>query len=232
MSLPEVERKSGGSATKVPTTNGLHSRTTGRVVQIVLVVTKTRSPLQQLQRSFLRSPTTHESTITPERTMKSFRFASSLLALTFAVTVTGHAQISDEPRAGAVETWSQFIGKQLSESLVSSNPEIKATAIRQIMYFARYAPTLDLTETVSPLLEMYKADKDEQYRVASVAALHAIGDERGMQQVRMGVERQSSRRVQVAALATLIDYYGPETFERDRNMDKLARELIVTAETL
>lgn len=163
--------------------------------------------------------------------MKTYRVVSSLLALTFVFALTSQAQIREEPGAEAAKTWSQFIGKRLAASLVSPNPEIKAIAMQQITYFAQFAPALDLTETVSPLLKVYKSDDDEQYRVASVAALHAVGDERGMQQIRLGVAMQSSRRVQVAALAALFDFYGPVTFERDRAMAEIARKLIASAET-
>lgn len=163
--------------------------------------------------------------------MKTHRVFSSLIALAFVFALTCEAQIREEPGAAAAKAWSQFIGEQLAESLVSPNDEIKAIAMQQITYFAQFATKLDLTGTVSPLLDVYKSDDDEQYRVASVAALHAVGDERGMQQLRLGVATQSSRRVQVAALAALFDFYGPVTFERDQAMADIARKLIASAET-
>ena len=43
--------------------------------------------------------------------------------------------------------------------------------------------------------------------------------------MRLGISRQPSKRVQHAALAVLMDYYGPETFEGAEDMAAIAESV-------
>lgn len=126
----------------------------------------------------------------------------------------------------ALPRWTQAIGQQLAEFLVSPIDEQRSQAFQLTTYFARFQPELDLEPTIPVLMEVYKSDPEEKYRLAAVGALHAIGDEDGMQQVRRLVFWQSSGRVQNVSLSALLDYYGPQTFENDEAAGALAETQI------
>ena len=156
-------------------------------------------------------------------TKKSFFIA--LVALSFCITLTAQAQhVRAEPEHPAV--WSMFIGQQMAESLASPSAEIRAKALEHVIHLARsFSEELDLTEAVPALLSIYREDPDERCRLAAVAGLHAIAEEGGLQQVRLGIARQTSQRVQHAAMAVLMDYYGPETFEGAEDMAAIAESV-------
>lgn len=156
--------------------------------------------------------------------MTTKKIFTAFAALTFCFALNAQAQhvrVSAEPSAPAV--WSAFIGTQLSSLLESPSEETKTKALVQVIYFASFhGDRLDLTETVPVLLKIYKNDADERCRLAAVAGLRAIGDEAGMQQIRLGIAAQPSKRVQHVALGALMDYYGPGTFERSADMASIA----------
>lgn len=80
---------------------------------------------------------------------------------------------------------------------------------------------LDLTATVPALIDIYKNDPSHNNRVASVAALYAIGDEGGMQQLGLYVVPQD-KQIQAMAFSALLDHYGPEYFESRYMIDLAA----------
>ena len=146
----------------------------------------------------------------------------ALVALSFCFTLSAQAQhVRAEPDRPAV--WSLFIGQQLAESLESPSADIRTKALEHITLFARsFGDEVDLTDAVPALLSVYREDADERCRLAAVVGLHAIADEGGLQQVRLGIASQPSKRVQRAAMAVLMDYYGPETFEGAEDMAAIA----------
>jgi hypothetical protein len=79
---------------------------------------------------------------------------------------------------------------------------------------------------VPALLEIYGHDPDEAYRLAAVTALHSIGDEAGMKQVRQRFAEEPSLVVQYVSVCALIDLYGPKAFGRDREAVALARNVL------
>lgn len=126
-----------------------------------------------------------------------------------------------------VAQWKGHIGQQLADALASPIAEIKENALEQIIYFARFhGDRLDLTAAVPGLVSIYRSDPAEPCRLAAVAALHALGDEHGMQQVHSYAARQTSELVQQASLGALMDYYGSETFEGSRDMAQMAQGLL------
>ena len=133
-----------------------------------------------------------------------------LAALTVCAATSARAQFVRETPAPTA--WTTFLGTQLAQSLQAPSEEIKNKAMAQTIYFARYGQGVDLSATVAPLIALYRHDADEQLRLAAVAALHAIGDETGMQALRQGVLAQPSERVQRVTLGALMDHYGPATF--------------------
>lgn len=157
--------------------------------------------------------------------MTTKNFFIALIALSFCFTVTAQAQhVRAEPDRPAV--WSQFIGQQMAQSLESPSEEIRTKALEHVIHLARsFGEELDLTEAVPALLSVYRDDPDERCRLAAVAGLHAVADEGGLQQVRLGIARQTSKRVQHAAMAVLMDFYGPETFEGAEDMAAIAESV-------
>ena len=157
--------------------------------------------------------------------MTTKTFFIAFVALSFCATLTAQAQhVRAEPARPAV--WSLFIGQQMAESLASPSADIRAKALEHVIHLARaFGEELDLTEAVPALLSVYRNDPDERCRLAAVAGLHAVADEGGLQQVRLGIARQPSPRVQHAALAVLMDYYGPGTFEGSADMAAIAESV-------
>lgn len=147
--------------------------------------------------------------------MTTMNFFIGLVALSFFFTLTAQAQhVRAEPEAEQPAVWSLFIGQQLAQSLESPSAGIRAKALEQVTLLARsFGEELDLSDAVPALVSIYNEDPDPRRRLAAVAGLHAIADEAGMQQVRLSIARQASKRVQHAAMAVLMDYYGAETFE-------------------
>lgn len=123
--------------------------------------------------------------------------------------------------------WQSFIGQQLAQSLTSPSAEIRGQALQLIVPLAQaFGETVDLSPTVTPMVSIYAHDPDESNRVAALVALHALGDEGGMQHVRMGVAAQASPRVQHIALALLMDYYGPGTFAGAEDLAAIAESVL------
>ncbi len=159
--------------------------------------------------------------------MTTKNFFIGLVALSFCFTLTAQAQkVRVEPEAQRPAVWSLFIGQQLAQSLESPSADIRAKALEYITLFARsFGDEVDLSDAVPTLLSIYREDTDERCRLAAVVGLHAIADEGGLQQVRLGIASQKSKRVQHAAMAVLMDYYGPETFEGAEDMAAIAESV-------
>lgn len=143
---------------------------------------------------------------------------------------TAQAQEPTMPTATVenVPVWVQHFGDQLGQDLDSPVETIRHQALQHTAYFASfYGAQLDLTATLPRLLEIYQRDENEACRLLAVAAIHAIGDEAAMREVRKmtGVLKDPSMRVQLVTLAALADYYGMETFAGDRDATRLARAL-------
>lgn len=115
---------------------------------------------------------------------------------------------------------------ELVQKLTSPIKEERKQALRQITDLARYAPEVDFTSAVTALVEIYSNDPDDAYRQGAVIALHAIGNEAGMQGVRQHVLQEPSLHVQYVSVWALIDLYGPKAFGRNRAAVALARNVI------
>ena len=146
-----------------------------------------------------------------------------LLAAGSAAQAQAQQRVSVLPGTETSEVWDTFIGPQLSELLQSPIAEVRRKALGHIITMTHaFGDELDLRGAVPALVTVYREDADEQCRLAAVVGLHALGDEGGMQQVRQGVASEPSKRVQHTALALLMDHYGPETFEGDESMARVA----------
>ncbi len=158
--------------------------------------------------------------------MKTTSFLIATVAVSFCLAIDVQAQhVRAEPDQPAV--WGMFIGQQLAESLDSPVVGIRTKALEHITLLARsFGDKLDLTEATPALLSIYTSDPDERCRLAAVVGLHAIADEGGFQKMRQGIASQESKRVQHAALAVLMDYYGAETFEGSDDMAAVAESVL------
>ena len=156
---------------------------------------------------------------------------SAALMILFVLSAQAqHAHIVPEAEQPVV--WNMFIGQQLAQSLESPSDGIRTKALEHVMFLARsFGDEIDLTEAVPVLLSIYKEDPDEQCRLAAVAGLHAIGDEWGLQQLRLGITGQSSKRVQHLAIAVLVDYYGMDTFEGAADIGAIAEQVMTFYKT-
>lgn len=116
---------------------------------------------------------------------------------------------------------------ELAERLTSPIKEECKQALWQITDLVYRRPEVDLGPTIPALMDIYLNDPDEKYRLWTVAALHAIGDESGMEQVRQRVLQEPSLQVQYVSIAALVDHYGPQAFGKDAEMEALAKNVLV-----
>lgn len=160
-----------------------------------------------------------------------FAAAAVLLAVVLVVFFRSGDVPGPENVAGTMvdadqDAWAKNIGFQLAESLQSENSVIRANALFQAMYIAQNRKDADLKPAVPALLDVYKEDDDDQFRIAAVVALHAIAESAAMQDVRRALTSQTSSRVQAVSIALLHDFYGSETFENSPAEAQMAREIL------
>lgn len=154
------------------------------------------------------------------------RFALLFMLVFMLGAVQAEAQVRPDTLAVRVPVWAKYVGEQLTKELDSPDPDVRASAMQHLAYFASfYGHALDLKAAVPKLLEIYENDKDVRNRLFALATLHAIGDEDAMQKIRTHVTTEESPTVQIVTLAALMDHYGPATFEGDRETARLAKEL-------
>jgi len=143
------------------------------------------------------------------------------LSLPLALTLPVQAQ----PVAGAegqdastLGNWHQTIGEQLATVLRSHDDALRAVAMQNLIVLSAQGPgEFDLTPAVPALLEIYADDRnDAPQRIMAVAALRAIGEKDGMDQLYLlsEEERRASREYQVAQTAVK-HYYTEEAMERE-----------------
>jgi len=155
--------------------------------------------------------------------------ASILVGLAvLSVPLATHAQNPSSPSPEKVPTWVKTFGKQLRAQLESDDPLIKRQALHHITYFASfYEEKIDFSDAVPALVDLYKNDDDANVRLYALVALHTIGDRKGMQQVRDALHEQRwPPRLQFVTLSALVDFYGADTFEMDREAATMAKNLI------
>jgi len=152
--------------------------------------------------------------------MKPTKSLVILMALALCLSASAYAQhtFASPEDFPAPAVWTANIGQQLQQSLTSPVEEIRNSALEQVNYFVQFHAGIDLTAAVPTLVDIYKNDPSHTNRRASVAALHAIGDEGGMQQLGLHVVPQD-KQIQAMVLSAVLDHYGPEYFEPDYMID-------------
>lgn len=169
-------------------------------------------------------------TTQPQSRFFTLRFLNAALCVFvmsgFVFTASAQpVRVEETPTTPAPTVWQQAIGYQLAQTLSSPIGEQRNRAFQLVTYFAHHRADVDLKPTVPVLLSIYKSDPDEAYRLAAISALHAIGDETAMQQVRRHALDQPSKIVQYLSISALTDYYGVRTFEDNVAAAALAEDL-------
>ena len=110
---------------------------------------------------------------------------------------------SDAPRSAA---WWNALGSELTLSIDGPPRYVPTKAIGEIIFFAtHHGQDVDLTDATEPLLRIYLEHEAIGARVMSVAALHAIGDNSAIEQLRDHVDKDSSHLLQHITMAALRD---------------------------
>lgn len=80
--------------------------------------------------------------------------------------------------------WRNNIGKQSAIALRMPGTAAKEQTLRNLILFAnRYGEALDLSDAVPMVVHVYAHNRNEDLRTMALAALHAIGDAKGMERV-------------------------------------------------
>jgi len=119
---------------------------------------------------------------------------------------------------------------ELAQMLTSTVDSQRIRALQRVTELAYHTPDVDLAPTVPALVDIYNNDPDKRYRLAAVSALHAIGDEYGMKQIRKRVLREPSLSVQYAAVGALLHHLGPHAFSGEAGAVSVARNIIARKE--
>lgn len=138
-------------------------------------------------------------------------------------TLPAAAQLTSSPEATTAEP---VTVSELAHMLTSPVTEERDNAFHRVLILAHYSPEVDLTPVVPVFVEMYENDSDEKYRLAAISALHAIGDEEGLKQVRKRFVQEPSLVVQYVSVCTLLEHYGPEAFAGDAAARALAMNVL------
>jgi len=129
-------------------------------------------------------------------------------------------------RGRSPQQWSAEIGKQLAERIRSDVPAIRSAAIEQTYHIATRHRDVDLSSTVTALLHVYREDPAPRYRLASVAALHAIGNDAGMRGLSDHLPDQTDRYVQIISIAALRDHYGTDSYFDSDDVVQISRAIL------
>ncbi|WP_103028695.1 HEAT repeat domain-containing protein [Salinibacter altiplanensis] len=108
------------------------------------------------------------------------------------------ADQADQADSSAVEgaTRIETLDEQLALLLESRDPDLQSTAMTLVIEFRRQAPgTYDLTRCISPLLQVYRSDRQEGMRLLALATLHEIGTRRVYDALRASFQETRSERV-------------------------------------
>ena len=137
-----------------------------------------------------------KSTLKPVLTM-------ALAALMMAGALGQMAQANADPITPEAQRaiWKENVVRQLTFSLESNSPGIRAETIQVVIDLANQVE--DLEPVVPALLGIYEWDTETSHRMLALAALHAIGNEKGLERVAEIVEKERSPFVRRATLASL-----------------------------
>ena len=109
------------------------------------------------------------------------------------------------------DAWWKALRAEHLEALESTEPEIRAQAMQNVIFLARYhGHRISFRSAAPALFQIFQHDDVECLRLMAVSAIVAVGDEETVRQLAMALHREESERVQHAARTALANDY--ETF--------------------
>ena len=130
------------------------------------------------------------------------RFLAMMLLVARAVPAL--AQEAIEPAS----TWKQHVGEQLSLELAAADDARQEHALQLVIQLAHRYDDLDLSATVPDLLSIYRWDRDRAHRMMALAALHAVGDDYGIERLAELAATERSHTVRKLTFAAVADHRG------------------------
>lgn len=80
--------------------------------------------------------------------------------------------------------WQTYFGAQSALLLRMPSTSTKAQTMQNLILFANlYGSVLDLSDAVPALVTIYERETDDRLQTMALAAIHAIGDEEGMERI-------------------------------------------------
>lgn len=154
-------------------------------------------------------------------TSRTSQLLGLIVLFAFGLVYPAQAQSTvdaNSQEAPALGTWHQTIGQQHAKMLRSHDEALQVTAMQNLIVLSAQRPgEFDLTPAVPALLGIYADDaNDAQQRIMAVAALRAVGDTRGMNELyRLSDEERNGSRLQQVAQNAVRHYYTEEAMERE-----------------
>lgn len=168
--------------------------------------------------------------MTPNLTFRISQRLSLILLLIWGISTPVTAQsvsdrVPERPVLPSNPSWHATLGQQHAQLLRSRSTTFQGRAMQNIIIIATQRPgEFDLTPTVPALLDIYQYGRTQNARTMAIAALHAIGDQAGMNELyRLSVSDRSKHTRQLAQYAAK-DYYQTLEWQHERDRySKLAQ---------
>lgn len=106
-------------------------------------------------------------------------------------------------------TWWKALSADLTLRTEGEPEAITVETLQNIIYFASQAsPRVELAGAVPGLVRVFRAHPEHAYRMMALAALSAIGDRRGLAEIRDSYEAERSATIRNMSLAVLRGHRG------------------------
>jgi hypothetical protein len=106
-------------------------------------------------------------------------------------------------------SWWNALGRQLTNRVDKPYKEITAAELQNIIFFAtHYKNRVQLADAVPALLDIFENNEDPQFRLMSVADLHAIGSRKGMVGMSNLVDQEPDERVRRFTKKAVANYFA------------------------
>ncbi|MFT4604541.1 MAG: hypothetical protein ACI9W4_001273 [Rhodothermales bacterium] len=150
--------------------------------------------------------------------MKRVLSTIALAGLLSAPGITASAQVAQLPTDLVAEymrndnsylslTWWNALSADLTLRTEGDAENIDPKTLQNIIYFASQASArLDLSRAVPGLIRVFRSHPDQAYRMMALAALSAIGDKRGLAEIRDSFEGEQSRTIRNMSVAVLREH--------------------------
>jgi hypothetical protein len=104
-------------------------------------------------------------------------------------------------------TWWKALSADLVLRTEAEADVVTPETLQNIIYFASQAPpNLDLTGAVPGLVRVFRSHPQQAYRMMALAALSAIGDPRGLEEIRDSYQTERPGTIRNMSLAVLREH--------------------------